>query len=66
MTAAGGLAETGRPEPITLVRTGSAATTRLTGAAATSRRSTLITFCATGRAFTNASCDTTVTPLFTR
>ncbi len=56
----------GRPAPITLARIGSARTMCDIGAVAISRGSTRMMFPATGRAFTNVSCETTVTPLFTR
>jgi hypothetical protein len=63
-TAAGG-GDTGLPVPITLLRTGSIATILETGAAASSRVGIGTTFRATGRAFTNVSRETIVTPPFT-
>jgi hypothetical protein len=65
VTAAGGLFATGLPEPSTLLRTGSTATMCDTGATASSLAGIDTTFRATGRAFTNVSRDTTVTPPFT-
>src|SRR5258708_7175687 len=65
VTAAGGLVVTALPAPNTLPRTGSTATLCDTGADASSLAGTETTFLATGRAFTNVSCETTVTPPFT-
>src|SRR5580658_4825883 len=65
VTAAGGLVAAGLPAPRTLLLTGSTATVCDTGAAASSRTGTDTTFRDTDRAFTNVSCETTVTPPFT-
>ena len=65
VTAVGGLFTAGLPAPITLLRTGSAATTWDTGAAASSLGGTETALRATGRAFTNVSRETTVTLPFT-
>jgi len=65
VTAAGGLFATGLPAPNTLPRLGSSAAIRDSGAAVSSLAGTDSTFRATGRAFTNVSRETTVTPPFT-
>ncbi|MGB8987977.1 MAG: hypothetical protein WCC37_15360, partial [Candidatus Sulfotelmatobacter sp.] len=61
LTEAGGLAA-GFPVPSTLLRTGSIAAIRETGAAASSFGGTETKFRATAPEFTNVSRDTIVTP----
>ena len=65
ITAAGGLAVAFAPAPTMLLCTGATAKLRCTSAACICCALTCTLEAATGRAFTNVSCETTVTPFVT-